>query len=269
MQWAGFRAALAGVWSVSDAMQRRYYPGGWDLAYDRAGDLTVRLHELVRKLVPPGSRVLDFGAGGGTDASDDLRGTFQQVCGVDVDPAVLANPYVHEAKCIGADGAIPYPDDHFDAAYADWVLEHLPEPGVALREISRVLKPGGLLVFRTLNRWAPLCLISQCMPRGLSAWLAHYLGHEPAGAGPTFPTYWRLNSRGQLRRHGRAAGLELTGLRYFETHPLYYRRFTPLWLAGVAVERLFNRCDALAPCRVDLIGVYRKDERGAKQRDAV
>lgn len=46
---------------------------------------------------------------------------------------------------------IEFPDNTFDIAYAANLLHHLPEPRAALREIHRVLKPGGKLCF-----WDPL-----------------------------------------------------------------------------------------------------------------
>jgi ubiquinone/menaquinone biosynthesis C-methylase UbiE len=45
----------------------------------------------------------------------------------------------------GAD-ALPFPDAYFDAAYLVTVLGEIPEPQTALKELGRVLKPGGRLV---------------------------------------------------------------------------------------------------------------------------
>src|SRR5215218_7360881 len=42
--------------------------------------------------------------------------------------------------------ALPYPDDHFDAAYLVATLGEVPDKERALRELRRVLKPGGRLV---------------------------------------------------------------------------------------------------------------------------
>jgi SAM-dependent methyltransferase len=42
--------------------------------------------------------------------------------------------------------ALPCPDDHFDAAYLTVVLGEIPDQDAALRELGRVLKPGGRLV---------------------------------------------------------------------------------------------------------------------------
>lgn len=57
--------------------------------------------------------------------------------------------------------ALPFPDDRFDAALCTWVLCGVPDPGAALAEVARVLKPGAALHFvehglapdRSVVRW--------------------------------------------------------------------------------------------------------------------
>jgi SAM-dependent methyltransferase len=48
----------------------------------------------------------------------------------------------------GADGqSLPFPDDHFPTALSTWTLCTIPDVGMALSEIRRVLEPGGALHF--------------------------------------------------------------------------------------------------------------------------
>ncbi len=46
-----------------------------------------------------------------------------------------------------------FPDSHFDVVYSGMVLQILPDVNLALREMRRVLKPGGVLIVTTVNFW--------------------------------------------------------------------------------------------------------------------
>lgn len=47
--------------------------------------------------------------------------------------------------------ALPYPDNSFQTAILHAVIEHLMKPDLLMRELSRVLKPNGLIIVRTTN----------------------------------------------------------------------------------------------------------------------
>lgn len=47
---------------------------------------------------------------------------------------------------------LPFPDDHFDAAVLQDVIEHVANPAAVLRELARVLRHGGVLYLSTPNR---------------------------------------------------------------------------------------------------------------------
>ena len=130
---------------------------------------TVRQHgkrtaeEAAAFLLPslrPGMTVLDIGCGPGSIT----RGLAErvvpgQVVGIDLSADTLASAR-QDAAARGLTNLrydeasvyqLPYPDASFDVAYAHQVFQHLREPAKALREVLRVLKPGGLVAVRDVD----------------------------------------------------------------------------------------------------------------------
>src|SRR5262249_15376750 len=56
---------------------------------------------------------------------------------------------------------LPFKDHLFDAVVCGWVLEHLPDPVLGLRELARVLRPGGKLLLLTTERTIPGAVCSR------------------------------------------------------------------------------------------------------------
>jgi SAM-dependent methyltransferase len=96
-----------------------------------------------------GARVLDAGAGEGQYARPFER---QKYCGVDLAVGDADWDYSKLDAVVDL-GALPFGDGVFDAALHIVTIEHLREPGRALAEMARTLKPGGRLLVAAPHEW--------------------------------------------------------------------------------------------------------------------
>ena len=190
------------------------------------------LRAAVLREIGPDKDLLDLGAGAGIVPEMNFKGHARRVCGVDPDPRVAANPNLDDGR-EGIGESIPYADASFDVVVSDNVLEHLDEPVAVFREVRRVLRPGGIFLAKTPNRWHYVALGASITPHSF-----HRKFNEARGRASvdTFPTRYRANSRGQLARIARDAGLELVSVDFFEGRPEYLRRWGALYLLGAAYE---------------------------------
>jgi 2-polyprenyl-6-hydroxyphenyl methylase / 3-demethylubiquinone-9 3-methyltransferase len=115
--------------------------------------LTQELH-----LPPAGLRVLDVGCGGGLLAEEFAR-LGCAVTGVDPSRESLAAARAHadtHGLAItyqrGSGEALPFAADSFDVVYCCDVLEHVRDVRQVIAETARVLKPGGVYLYDTINR---------------------------------------------------------------------------------------------------------------------
>lgn len=125
-----------------------------DLHWWYAGRRRV-LHEVLAGLdLEPGARILDAGSGSGRNMVELAR--FGHVTGIE-----LAEASVRAARARGVGDvvqgsvdALPFEDDSFDLAVSLDVIEHLEDDRLALRELRRVVAPGGrLLVTVPAYQW--------------------------------------------------------------------------------------------------------------------
>lgn len=237
--------------SIVDRIDRRFYPGfqkNWD-------DWLFRGRILAR--MAPSAVVLDLGAGAGIVSQMDFRGRAAKICGVDLDPRVATNPLLDEGRVSDA-GRIPYDDDSFDLVFSDNVVEHLSEPLEVFREVHRILKPGGVFLFKTPNKNHYMPLIARVTPHGFHQFVNRLRGRAEVD---TFPTCYRANSLGMVRRLANSAGLEVEQIERIEGRPEYLRITWVSYLLGLAYERMVNAFEFLAPFRILLIATLRKPAR--------
>lgn len=99
--------------------------------------------------LPAGARVLDAGAGEGQYSAYFRK---QRYTGVDLGVGDSAWNY-GALDAIADLKDLPFRDGTFDASLNIVTMEHLREPKLALREIARVLKPGGVLLVVAPHEW--------------------------------------------------------------------------------------------------------------------
>lgn len=120
-----------------------------------------RQFETPRLIGPPGSlagkRVLEIGCGRGVGVEILLSLGAEHVTGFDLDPRMIAlagqrlTKYGDRASVFVGDAeTIDAPNDSFDAVVDYGVIHHIPHWQQALKEITRVLKPGGTFYFEDL-----------------------------------------------------------------------------------------------------------------------
>ncbi len=196
----------------------------------------------------PAARVLNLGAGPISVATcRQVRESVGHLAGVDLDAAVLNNPDLDEARV--TDGVhIPYDDNVFDAVYSDWTMEHVEQPEALLREINRVLKPGCSYWLRTTNLRHYVTLAAAATPHSFHVWLLRVIGAGPKGHDP-WPTYYRANTPGRIRRLLHKAGFESCELMLVETNPTYLMFSRLAFLLGLLYERIVNSVDWLSAFR--------------------
>lgn len=137
----------AHIWSDTDAYEA--YMGRWSRPV--AAAVLERLH------LPPGLAWLDVGCGTGA-LTETILATAAPRSIFGVDPSAdflataatnLADPRVQFA--VGDAGALPAPDNAFDAVIAGLVLHFVPDPRLALREMARAARPGGTVAAYVWN----------------------------------------------------------------------------------------------------------------------
>jgi SAM-dependent methyltransferase len=212
---------------------------------------------LMAQLVRPGVRWLDVGCGrelfpSNRELARILSARCEHLTGLDPDPTLAENPYVHERVAAPMDQWDG--QGRFDLVSLRMVAEHVTDPAAVVAAVDRALAPGGVAVVYTVFGWSPAPLVTRLVPMGLRHRLKRWLwGTEEKD---TFPTTFRMNTRGRLRtlfaRHGMREErfLRLDDCRTFA-------RFRVL----LALELVLLRACALVRMPYPehcLLGVYRK-----------
>jgi ubiquinone biosynthesis O-methyltransferase len=183
--WAGKPPAQGNV-SIYDKYAEHWWDGSQRWLRALQNLVPARFDFFDRVMTWPGQTVLDVGCGGGF-MSEELASRGAKVIGVDVSGGAIAIARRHAAEralpiryLVASGEDLPLPSRSVDCVVCVDVLEHVRNLDRVLDEIRRVLRPGGVFLFDTINR-TPLArfVIVSCgehilrlLPRGT---------HDPAG----------------------------------------------------------------------------------------
>jgi ubiquinone/menaquinone biosynthesis C-methylase UbiE len=195
---------------MDDRTQRRVQRYGWDRAaaeYDTLwhAQLAPAHHAVLARAAPsPGQQVLDLACGTGLLSLPlaQTLGTQGMVLGVDISGAMV-DIAERRARALGLEQArflrmdaerLNLPDSHFHTAVCALGLMYMPDPEQALREMGRVLRPGGRLV---LAVWGE---------RARCGWSAVLSIVDEEVASDVCPWFFRLGQGHALAEACRTAG---------------------------------------------------------------
>ena len=172
-----------------------------------------------------GKRVLDVGCGGGILA-DSMARKGASVTGIDLSTKALKVAQLHALEAgtpniqyreVPVETLAAEAPGSFDVVCCMEMLEHVPDPGSVIQACQRLVKPGGMVFFSTINRNPKSFLFAivgaeyvlRLLPRGT---------HE----------YAKFIRPSELARWAREAGLATQASRGMEYNPLT-RRY---WMSG-------------------------------------
>lgn len=251
----------------------------WAACYSDSGPRSLSAQNLIsRQRIALGmvdaairrpSRILDVGCGTGEMAARLMQRGYE-VWGLDIAEAMIR----HARERCGSDRFrvgdiehLPFPDNAFDAVVCLGVIEYLDMDERALREIWRVLRPGGGVVISTPNAVCPFYHMARLLVGVMDATrpLYHFVKYRLRGRRPPvrqapFGVRQRRYHRRDWLRLLRSVGLEP------EDWACHSWGWYGIWLGVPLAQRLSRRAGPFRHILAQLLGLARALDAFARNR---
>ncbi|MEF3075543.1 bifunctional 2-polyprenyl-6-hydroxyphenol methylase/3-demethylubiquinol 3-O-methyltransferase UbiG [Methylobacter sp. Wu1] len=181
----------------------------------------LRLQFIQQHAEIAGKRIVDVGCGGGI-LTEGLARLGADALGIDLSEELIDIADLHGLESgvnthyqkISAEALAEQQPESFDHVTCMEMLEHVPDPGSIISACARLVKPGGMVFFSTLNRQPKAYLLAIVAAE-------HVLRMLPKGT-HDFKTFIKPS---ELSQSARSAGLELQGMVGIEYNP-FTKRFS-------------------------------------------
>jgi demethylmenaquinone methyltransferase / 2-methoxy-6-polyprenyl-1,4-benzoquinol methylase len=170
---------------------------------------------LVSRIGPTRPLVLDVATGTGLVAREIVDTGIGRVVGLDRSEPMLRSQSngAAFANVLARAEALPFADATFDALTVTYLLRYVDDPGATLRELARVVRPGGVVA--SLEFGVPTSPVWRAAWWGYTRWVMPLIGaldsrewHEVGRfLGPSIERFWRAYPLAEQQRLWAAAGL--------------------------------------------------------------
>jgi ubiquinone/menaquinone biosynthesis C-methylase UbiE len=236
------------------------------MALDTIIDLNVRLSEATERLLklpseqevwrsfekqsaeairalPDGAVVLDVGGGRNFFYKDEVQPPGRlKIVAIDISQEELAmNKDADETHLADVSKEIPMPDESVDLLFTRALLEHVDGVPTAIREMARVLRPGGTALHVVPCRYSIFGIGARLLPFGpllkLTLKLAPWFRSEAFG----FEVFYDHCYPSALEEEFRAAGFSNIELEVSWACERFFVGVYPIYLAHAAYEQVMRR----------------------------
>ena len=205
----------------------------WGITYvDAIEDYRFFIKEAMDH--SPKDLLIDACCGVDSSSVEGLH-TQDRIGGFDIDLEGLKQNKLVKKLASGDLTALPFKENVCRAVAIHWGIEHIQHPLEALKEIYRVLKPGGRVVMMTTNTCHPFYFLARITPHRFHQYVRRkWLEIEEE---ETFKTYYRANTPLAMRSLLRCAAFSNITLRY-RGNLSVYAFTTPTFYLGLLYEKI-------------------------------
>ncbi|HRH32984.1 MAG TPA: methyltransferase domain-containing protein [bacterium] len=183
--------------------------------------------------------IINLGASNSTVVEDRLveHGNIFTADRVDIEDCYIHKEYVGECFKASIEDMKIIPSLRYDIAFANYVFEHIEHIDQALREVQRILKPGGILVLTSPNPRAPEFILSKFSP----LWFHQLLRGDKKNRGErAYKTVYAYKNILEFIEKAENIGFILEQVDYFSFTIAYLSRFPLLNIVSKWYDKRIN-----------------------------
>lgn len=199
--------------------------------------LIQKLIELLQAQKPFNneSRIINIGASKEVFIENSLSdaGCHYVADRVDINNCSVNHSSIDNCWKCSVESMQPANSQQYDLAFANWVLEHVPDLGKASKEIYRILKPSGQFITTVPSPSSPEFTMAKFTP----LWFHKMIRGKEANAWETCYSYSTIKAFIGIFKQ---AGFQEMEIKYFPSVELYTHRFPLLNVIGKAYDKVIS-----------------------------